>query len=188
MSYFNSSKSFLQISERTDSHIENLHLSLTLWDGVLQLGAEVESWSANKLAAFAQSPSFQTEEDVRASQVKLHVSLCDTHVQIWSGPSHEKLNVLYIFTLNSDYFPLTVSRMRFRPKRRIWSVSTEEPLRFRCCFKAQSLLWSCRYSMRFSFAHTHNTFSFWCLATGGYGLLCEAQNHLNILSVVDQIE
>lgn len=94
VSYFNSSKSFLQISERTDSHIENLHRSLTLWDGVLQLGAEVESWTTNKLTAFAQSPSFQTEEDVRALQVKLHVSLCDSHVQIWSGPSYEKLNDL----------------------------------------------------------------------------------------------
>lgn len=62
---------FLQISERTDSHLENLHLGLTLWDGVLQLGAEVESWTTNKLAVFAQSPSFQTEEDIRALQVKL---------------------------------------------------------------------------------------------------------------------
>ncbi|KAG8011392.1 Nesprin-2 [Nibea albiflora] len=59
---------WLDISERTDSHSENLHLSLTLWDGVLQLGAEVESWTANKLAAFAQSPSFQSEEDVGALQ------------------------------------------------------------------------------------------------------------------------
>ncbi|XP_044232894.1 nesprin-2-like isoform X4 [Thunnus albacares] len=57
---------WLDISERTDSHLENLHLGLTLWDGVLQLGAEVESWTANKLAVFAQSPSFQTDEDIRA--------------------------------------------------------------------------------------------------------------------------
>lgn len=45
-----------------------------------------------------------------------------------------------------------------------------------------------QHEIQFSVTDTHNTFSFWCLATGGYGLLCEAQNHLNILSVVDQIE
>ncbi|XP_035534355.1 nesprin-2 isoform X4 [Morone saxatilis] len=59
---------WLDISERTDSHIENLHLGLSLWDGVLKLGAEVESWTTNKLAVFAQSPSFQTEEDIRTLQ------------------------------------------------------------------------------------------------------------------------
>ncbi|KAM6906809.1 nesprin-2a [Lycodopsis pacificus] len=59
---------WLDISERTDSHLENLHLGLTLWDGIIQLGAGVESWTANKLAVFAQSPSFQTEEDIRALQ------------------------------------------------------------------------------------------------------------------------
>ncbi|XP_070706002.1 nesprin-2a [Pempheris klunzingeri] len=59
---------WLDISERTDSHLENLHLGLSLWDGILQLGAEVESWTSNKLAVFAQSPSFQTEEDITALQ------------------------------------------------------------------------------------------------------------------------
>ncbi|XP_071323734.1 nesprin-2a isoform X2 [Trachinotus anak] len=60
--------SWLDISERTDSHLENLHLGLTLWDGVLQLGEEVESWTANKLAVFAQSPSFQSENDIKTLQ------------------------------------------------------------------------------------------------------------------------
>ncbi|XP_059211817.1 nesprin-1 [Centropristis striata] len=59
---------WLDISERTDSHLESLHLGLTRWDGVLQLGAELESWTANKLAVIAQSPTFQTEEDIRALQ------------------------------------------------------------------------------------------------------------------------
>ncbi|XP_068433248.1 nesprin-2a [Clinocottus analis] len=59
---------WLDISERTDSHLENLHRGLTLWDGIIQLGAEVESWTANKLAVFAQSPSFQTEEDIKTLQ------------------------------------------------------------------------------------------------------------------------
>ncbi|KAI3364132.1 hypothetical protein L3Q82_010949, partial [Scortum barcoo] len=62
---------WLDISERTDSHLENLHLGLTLWDGVIQLGAEVESWTANKLAVFAQSLSFQTEENISALQKEI---------------------------------------------------------------------------------------------------------------------
>ncbi|XP_069371611.1 nesprin-2a isoform X5 [Paralichthys olivaceus] len=60
--------SWLDISERTDSHLENLHLCLTLWDGVLQLGAEVEKWTANKLTAFAQCPCFQSEDDIKTLQ------------------------------------------------------------------------------------------------------------------------
>ncbi|XP_028252465.1 nesprin-2a isoform X3 [Parambassis ranga] len=59
---------WLDISERTDTHLENLHLSLTLWEGVLQLGAEVESWTDDKLTVFAQCPSFKTEDDIVALQ------------------------------------------------------------------------------------------------------------------------
>ncbi|XP_054871829.1 nesprin-2 isoform X5 [Amphiprion ocellaris] len=57
---------WLDLSERTDSYLENLHLGLALWDGVLQLGTEVESWTNNTLAAFAQCPSFQTEDDIES--------------------------------------------------------------------------------------------------------------------------
>ncbi|AWP20311.1 putative nesprin-2-like [Scophthalmus maximus] len=63
--------SWLDISERTDSHLENSRLCLTLWDGVLQLGAQVEKWSADELAAFARSPRFQSEDDVRALQKEI---------------------------------------------------------------------------------------------------------------------
>ncbi|XP_037837524.1 nesprin-2 isoform X2 [Kryptolebias marmoratus] len=59
---------WLDLSERTESHYENLHLCVTLWDGVLQLGAEVESWADSKLALFAQSPCFQSEGDFKALQ------------------------------------------------------------------------------------------------------------------------
>ncbi|KAM4713181.1 nesprin-2a [Anableps anableps] len=59
---------WLDLSERTDSHLENLHLCLTLWDGVLQLGEEVESWTKSKTAVLSQCPSFQTEDDIKALQ------------------------------------------------------------------------------------------------------------------------
>ncbi|XP_029351666.1 nesprin-2a isoform X2 [Echeneis naucrates] len=60
--------SWLDISERTDSHLENLDLGLSLWDGVLQLGAEVKNWTTSKLAVFAQTPSFQSEDDITTLQ------------------------------------------------------------------------------------------------------------------------
>ncbi|KAL7388816.1 hypothetical protein ABVT39_021245 [Epinephelus coioides] len=59
---------WLDVSERTDSRLENLHIGLTLWDGVLELGADVESWTTNKVAVFAQSPSFETEDNIRTMQ------------------------------------------------------------------------------------------------------------------------
>ncbi|XP_078030046.1 nesprin-2a isoform X4 [Epinephelus lanceolatus] len=59
---------WLDVSERTDSRLENLHVGLTLWDGVLELGADVESWTTNKVAVFAQSPSFETEDNIRTMQ------------------------------------------------------------------------------------------------------------------------
>lgn len=80
---------FLQISERTDSHDDNLHVCLTLWDRVLQLGAEVESWSSRKIAVFAQSPSFQTEDDINTLQVKLCFFY---HTVIYSLGPFGKLN------------------------------------------------------------------------------------------------
>nr|XP_040016362.1 nesprin-2 isoform X2 [Gasterosteus aculeatus aculeatus] len=61
---------WLDVSEKTDSYLENLHRGLTLWDGVIQLGAAVQSWTSNKLVV-AQCPSFQTEEDIRALQSEI---------------------------------------------------------------------------------------------------------------------
>ncbi|XP_063350729.1 nesprin-2 [Pelmatolapia mariae] len=59
---------WLDLSERTESCLENLHLALTLWDGVLQQGSEVERWTSDKVAVFAQCPSFQCEDDIKALQ------------------------------------------------------------------------------------------------------------------------
>ncbi|XP_054618438.1 nesprin-2-like [Dunckerocampus dactyliophorus] len=59
---------WLDISERTDSHLEILHLGVSLWDWVVQLGVEVDNWAKNKLAHFAPSPEFCTEVDVKALQ------------------------------------------------------------------------------------------------------------------------
>lgn len=58
-----------QVSERTDCHFENLQIGLSLWDKLLLLAREVELWTNNKLRTFAQSYSFQTEQEVLDMQV-----------------------------------------------------------------------------------------------------------------------
>ncbi|XP_045916269.1 nesprin-2 isoform X3 [Micropterus dolomieu] len=95
---------WLDISERTDSHLENIHLGLTLWDGILHLGAEVENWTANKLAVFAQSPSFQTEEDISAlrneivaqeeNMERFHRKTIEIQVLLQSSEPHLELQVV----------------------------------------------------------------------------------------------
>lgn len=76
--HFNS----LQLSERTDSYQDNLYVSLTLWVGVQQLGADVESWIANKVSAFAESSSCQTENDIKIFQVKVISYLFFCNIQL----------------------------------------------------------------------------------------------------------
>lgn len=63
----------LQVSERTESGLDNLHLCLTLWDGVLHLETEVSSWTNHKLAAFAQSPYFENENEIETLKVNIEL-------------------------------------------------------------------------------------------------------------------
>lgn len=55
--------------ERTEVHCENLRLCLTLWDGVVHLGTEVDSWADCKLGALAQSSCCQSVSDIKLLQV-----------------------------------------------------------------------------------------------------------------------
>ncbi|XP_046877069.1 nesprin-2-like isoform X4 [Hypomesus transpacificus] len=64
---------WLDVTERTDSHHDSLRVGLALWEGLVQLGGEVESWTNNKMAAFAQSQPFQSDEEVAALQEELQV-------------------------------------------------------------------------------------------------------------------
>lgn len=57
------------MSERTDCHFENLKIVLSLWDKLLLLAREVESWANDKLRKFAQSHPFRTEQEVLVMQV-----------------------------------------------------------------------------------------------------------------------
>nr|XP_054604094.1 nesprin-2 isoform X2 [Nothobranchius furzeri] len=70
---------WLDLSERIDSHLENLHLCSTLWDGVLQLGTEVEDWTDAKLSEFTQNPCLQSEDDIKALQNEIMIQEESVH-------------------------------------------------------------------------------------------------------------
>ncbi|GAA6103692.1 nesprin-2 [Tachysurus ichikawai] len=64
---------WLDVSERTDCHFDNLQIGLSLWDKLLLLAREVESWTNIKIREFAQPHPFQTEQDVLAMQEELKI-------------------------------------------------------------------------------------------------------------------
>ncbi|XP_036841097.1 nesprin-2 isoform X1 [Oncorhynchus mykiss] len=64
---------WLDVTERTDSHLDNLRMGLDLWDGLLHLGGEVESWTSHKMAHLVQSHPFHSEQEVTAMQEEIRV-------------------------------------------------------------------------------------------------------------------
>ncbi|KAK2864041.1 hypothetical protein Q7C36_003195 [Tachysurus vachellii] len=64
---------WLDVSERTDCHFDNLQIGLSLWDKLLLLAREVESWTNIKIREFAQPHPFQTEQDILAMQEELKI-------------------------------------------------------------------------------------------------------------------
>ncbi|TRY90471.1 hypothetical protein DNTS_015631 [Danionella cerebrum] len=55
---------WLDVSEKTDSYLDNLRVGLELWEKQLVLGGEVDSWASDKLMNFSESHPFNSEEDV----------------------------------------------------------------------------------------------------------------------------
>ncbi|XP_016380976.1 nesprin-2-like [Sinocyclocheilus rhinocerous] len=64
---------WLDVTEKTDCHLDNLQAGLSLWEKLLLLAGEVEGWSAQKLMTLAQSNPFQTEKDVSVMEDELRI-------------------------------------------------------------------------------------------------------------------
>ncbi|KAF4099427.1 hypothetical protein G5714_019553 [Onychostoma macrolepis] len=64
---------WLDVTEKTDCHLDNLQAGFSLWEKLLLLAGEVEGWSAQKLMTLAESHPFQTEQDVSAMQDELRI-------------------------------------------------------------------------------------------------------------------
>ncbi|KAG7461305.1 hypothetical protein MATL_G00208680 [Megalops atlanticus] len=55
---------WLDVTEKTDSHMDSLQLGLALWEKLLQLGGEVEGSTGNKLAILMEAHPFQSDQEV----------------------------------------------------------------------------------------------------------------------------
>ncbi|XP_051500897.1 nesprin-2-like [Myxocyprinus asiaticus] len=62
---------WLDVTEKTDCHLDNLQAGFSLWEKLLLMAGEVEGWTAQKLMTLAQTHPFQTEQDVSAMQDEL---------------------------------------------------------------------------------------------------------------------
>lgn len=70
----------LQVTEKTDAYLDNLRVGLELWEKQLMLGGEVDNWAGAKLALFAESHPFHTEQHVLHMRVRpLCKAKCDTN-------------------------------------------------------------------------------------------------------------
>lgn len=76
----------LQVTEKTDAYLDNLRVGLELWEKQLMLGGEVDNWAGAKLALFAESHPFHTEQQVLHMRVRpLCKAKCTTPILIpWS--------------------------------------------------------------------------------------------------------
>ncbi|XP_036405234.1 nesprin-2-like [Megalops cyprinoides] len=59
---------WLDVTEKTDSHMDSLQVGLALWEKLLQLGGEVEGWTGNKLSIFVEAHPFQSDQEVKDLQ------------------------------------------------------------------------------------------------------------------------
>lgn len=60
----------LQVTEKTDTYMDNLRVGLELWEKQLMLGGEVDGWAGAKLALFAESHPFHNEQQVLDMRVR----------------------------------------------------------------------------------------------------------------------
>ncbi|XP_055361732.1 nesprin-2-like isoform X2 [Betta splendens] len=65
---------WLDVTEKTDSYMDNLRVGLELWEKQLMLGAEVDSWAGAKLALFAESHPFHNEQQVLNMRDDIHAN------------------------------------------------------------------------------------------------------------------
>ncbi|KAM9777590.1 nesprin-2 [Neosynchiropus ocellatus] len=62
---------WLDVTEKTDSHMDNLRVAMELWEKQLMLAGEADSWAAAKLALFAESHPFTNEQQVEAMKIEI---------------------------------------------------------------------------------------------------------------------
>nr|XP_033499149.1 nesprin-2 [Epinephelus lanceolatus] len=65
---------WLDVTEKTDTYMDNLQVGLELWEKQLMLGGEVDGWAGAKLVLFAESHPFHNEQQVLAMRDEIHAN------------------------------------------------------------------------------------------------------------------
>ncbi|TSV02080.1 Nesprin-2 [Bagarius yarrelli] len=107
--------SWLDISEKTDSYMDSLHMGLELWEKQLMLGEELEVWTSAKLSHFAESHPFSCENEVL--EMKDEIQTQDQSLEQFSRKSLEIQELL-----QSKEAPLELQVMETALKKKMEQV------------------------------------------------------------------
>ncbi|XP_027891564.1 uncharacterized protein LOC114155726 isoform X3 [Xiphophorus couchianus] len=66
--------SWLDITEKTDSYMDNLRVGLELWEKQLMLGGEIDNWARSKLALLSEENPFSNEQQVLAMRDEIQTN------------------------------------------------------------------------------------------------------------------
>ncbi|XP_043093802.1 nesprin-2 isoform X3 [Puntigrus tetrazona] len=106
---------WLDVTEKTDCHLDNLQAGFCLWEKLLLLAGEVEGWSIQKLMTLAESQPFQTEQDVSAMQNELRIQ--EENIEHFHRRSSEIQELL-----QSPEFPLELQVIESQLKKKMAEV------------------------------------------------------------------
>ncbi|KAG1964263.1 nesprin-2 [Pimephales promelas] len=106
---------WLDVTEKTDCHLDNLQAGFSLWEKLLLLAAEVEAWSTQKLMTLAQTHPFHTELDVSAMQDELKVQ--EENIEHFHRRSSEIQELL-----QSHEFPLELQVIESQMRKKMAEV------------------------------------------------------------------
>ncbi|XP_061531422.1 uncharacterized protein syne2b isoform X2 [Phycodurus eques] len=106
---------WLDITEKIDTYMDNLQVGLELWNKQLMLGGEIDSWTACKLALFAESHPFHSRQQVLA--MKDEIQAYEENIEHFHKKSEEIQEIL-----QSHEAPLELQVMETQLKKRMEQV------------------------------------------------------------------
>ena len=72
-----------QVTEKSEAYMDSLQVALELWEKQLVLGAELEVWAAARLAVFAESHPFHSEQHILDMRVPPAPVSCAEKCSSW---------------------------------------------------------------------------------------------------------
>uniref|UniRef100_W5MW17 Spectrin repeat containing, nuclear envelope 2a n=1 Tax=Lepisosteus oculatus TaxID=7918 RepID=W5MW17_LEPOC len=127
---------WLDVMEKTDSHIDNLHHGLMLWEKLLSLAANIEQWAIGKLATFAEWRHFLDEQEVATFQSEIEAQ--QENIEHFHNKAAEIQELL-----QSKEFPLELQVIESQLRKRMEEVeelSTESSEAFQELMAVKKLM------------------------------------------------